>query len=1624
MAHLVAPRHIQRRYRILGPLGEGGLATAYRVWDEAAEEERALKLVEAGALGLLRHEFTLLAGLFHPRMVRVHDFGVFRDDGALGGYYTANLLPGMSLGAYALQHGWEGARAALADALEGLAFLHGLGIRHGDFKPDNVIVHASGRGTLLDLSCASRLDTAIASLSGTPGFMAPETRAGAVVDARADLYGVGCTLRELAGDSAPEIGALIERLCAPRAEDRPGAVADVLAALGDDRELGVAIAGRSARLRGRVADLTIFEDLLDSLLQDVAGPRGLVLHGPPGIGKSRLLKEMKWRAQLQAEVAAVPPAEDRHPRGAFRSLLRRAGASLDPRRGGLDSILRAADELNLASTPCALFIDDADRLADDELVHVQAVLRSLPEDARTLVVITSSRPIAIEAAHVLQHEVSPLSLATIQAWASPLVAPSRTEDLSKLTGGNPAYLECALSELASGRLHEDDLAGTPRITGDAFVRPLLAQATVEERQVLAMVVAADGAVIDTPPASALERLSGRGLLIRDADGHRLARPADRDAIERGLGRELMTAAFGSVAAQLRTARSPEPVRRMRCLARSGQVAEAMGIFVAHAAEVHRSPRRWSDALAELLRVAVERSEIFAHTTAWIGVAEAQLELGRNERALSTLARVLRHRPDRATRDRVWRLAGTAQLRAERPIRAVRYLERALVRADLTGGLAVAGLLVRALNQVGDYAAAAALARQRLQQVDDPSTPVALELRAGLGIAATYLGETALAKRELNHVAEHLDEAEHPRDAARVRSYLAIVAFRSGELAVAATHYARALHVAEHAQLSDMLPTLVLNLGTARHQLGDWGQAITLYEKGHRVARALGKTHAQAILELNLANLFADVGLIDRARAMLQRARASVRRADIDHLDGHRHNIAGEIALADGDGPEARSCFEHARQTYRLLGQAREEAEASLNIVFTDLTFGGPAASVGTVAAAITAAARLLVGLDASDLSARMSALRALHELAAEQLEEASVHAVEALALADASGLSLVAAEGCVVLARIRRAGHQAAEAAALEERARGIWSRVVDTLPRSMRDAFWRHPRRRSLARAKSSQVPAPPHGDPSAQGRGPSRLRRVLELSARVSSTLLLDRVLELAMDAAIELTGAERGFLMLAERTDADPIEGVTTSVDPDGPDASAAAFRVAVARNVDRQQLRRGELEFSTGIASSVMRTGEALLTLDARGDRRLADNRSVHAMRLQSVACVPVAAHGVTLGALYLDNRFEQGRFTEDDLGVVLAFANHIAMAIRNAQLHAELEQNHRRLAVEKRRVERLSRGQARQIRVLRERVRTQQKVLEHRYEYATISHRSPAMRAVLDVLDRVIDSDLTVLVEGESGTGKELIARTIHFNSPRKEGPFVGVNCGALSETLLESELFGHTQGAFTGADRDREGLMAAAQGGTLFLDEVGELSLAMQVKLLRAIHEREVRPLGAVDVVALDVRVVCATNRHLRDEVAAGRFREDLYYRLGVVEVVLPPLRDRPQDIMAIARVVLERQAHKAGLQPPELGRDAVRALLSYRWPGNVRQLENVLARAAVLSDRSTIREADLDLSATGKTRPRARTRDEFEQGEAERIHETLLQNRWNVSRTARTLGMPRNTLYRKMRRLSLTRPG
>ncbi len=462
-------------------------------------------------------------------------------------------------------------------------------------------------------------------------------------------------------------------------------------------------------------------------------------------------------------------------------------------------------------------------------------------------------------------------------------------------------------------------------------------------------------------------------------------------------------------------------------------------------------------------------------------------------------------------------------------------------------------------------------------------------------------------------------------------------------------------------------------------------------------------------------------------------------------------------------------------------------------------------------------------------------------------------------------------------------------------------------------------------------------------------RERENLRVFARITRELAarteLQPLLALIVDSAVSLVGGERGFILLRE----DGAEGAGA------PDA-ARNMSVSVARSFDHTNVAVPRTRLSMGIADRVVREGKPVLSVDASDDERFADMASVENLRLRSVVCLPILTDGTegeeVEGILYVDNRLQSGAFDQEDLDLLEMLAAQASIAIRNARLLETLRSRNHHLDLSRQQIEGLNEQLGRKVRDREGElavVRAELGRARGRYDYKSIVGASDAMAAVFKQVDRIVESHLPVLIQGESGTGKELIAHAIHHNGPRRKKAFVTENCAALPDTLLESELFGHARGAFTGAFQSKRGILEQANGGTLFLDEIGDMSPDLQKKLLRVLQDGEFRVLGSTRSVTVDVRILAASNRDLKEMVSQGTFRKDLFYRIAVLTVDLPPLRKRGGDVPLLAEHLLARAAREAGRAAPTLGSEALACIVNHPWPGNVRELENEMRRLVVL---------------------------------------------------------------------------
>ena len=486
------------------------------------------------------------------------------------------------------------------------------------------------------------------------------------------------------------------------------------------------------------------------------------------------------------------------------------------------------------------------------------------------------------------------------------------------------------------------------------------------------------------------------------------------------------------------------------------------------------------------------------------------------------------------------------------------------------------------------------------------------------------------------------------------------------------------------------------------------------------------------------------------------------------------------------------------------------------------------------------------------------------------------------------------------------------------------------------------------------------------AQPRVAQDLSRLYKLGLAMGTARDMKKLSETVLDGLLDATRADTGAVLMLKN----------------GSELEIAAYR-------GRQTYHK----VSDFISSSVLRSQEGVLAHDVSSDRALKNRQSLEEIGAESVICVPVRSEERVVGLVHLYSTDPTRALQRDDLEFTLAVVHQLSQVVR------EMEERNN-LVLENER--------------LRENLRAETELVGD----------STSMDQIKQQIARVAPTNATVLVRGESGVGKELVARAIHLNSPRKNNPLVCLNCAALTETLLESELFGHEKGAFTGATEQKIGKFEAAHRGTIFLDEIGEMKPGTQAKLLRVLEGQPFERVGGGKSIQVDVRVVAATNVDIEAAVQEGRFRRDLYFRLQVVEIKVSPLRDRRDDIPVLANHFMNRLIQKGGRRLRGISAEAMQKLQQYDWPGNVRELRNVIERAIVLGSGDQINAKDILLStlaapasASGEYRPV--TLDEMER---QHISATLAHTDWNKSQTATILGIERSTLDRKIQRYNLTR--
>ncbi len=1404
------------------------------------------------------------------------------------------------------------------------------------------------------------------------------------------------------------------------------------------------------------------------LIQGREGPALVVVEGEPGAGKSTLLQELAWRCQL-AEIEVHRGefhAGDPRAFGLWTDLLAQvAGLSGEPHpletapEGEAEryaTYQRMGQYLERASSeaPLMLMLDDAQEADEESLAATRFIAHTLAEKAPVMLVVAFRESASIHDAlgAPSRLQLRPLSGQDLERMVAD-ASGRRDGDLAGRihdhTGGNPQFVMDVLRRLGEhGWPANPDLQrlAPPGSLEELYTHRWLELAPPQQRTLEAL------AVLGRPSGEALLRqvlgavgeeatcqeTEAQGWLDRNAEGLLIFRqgPAARTVYER-MDEARRRALHGAAAQAL-----DDRVERTRHALGARDLALTLqgldeAIAALRALGSHRDAiRLCGEALKLPLDTDVRRR--LAGTQ-----GELQLAAGDFEPAIQRLEEACAGAEGHAA------MRGRAAL--ARGHRLAGHVDRALeLLAELTSADAPDELRLEALWETASANMAVDRHEEVLATLEEAiqigrglpagaNTVVPLaEIKARLGYALAFLERRERSTEVFEEGLADARAAKDHRAEASVLSHWAAAAMRQGDFGEATGLYGR---MVEHARQShDVLRVAAIqaNLAASHTWRGQYAAALAPLSEGLRLFEAMGSPSA-ARVRCSRGQLELRLGLFEQARASLTTAVEESRRAGLRSTEAASIALLAHDRARRGELDQARAGIAEARKIYQELGMGRDSADALLDLAEMELEAGNR----DQARQALEQAAGEVDLPEVMDLQIRTAALEARLAAregsdrgsrdAAEALERAFAAARaqdspqlewdchrSAMDLADARGQPSVgtrhAVEGTAILElmatglpqEIQSAFWQDSARRAMQQRAR--LQRTVEVEGMSINDG--------DLENRKTTEVA--PVGGPPADPLGPTiltgqteteprtsqieeRFYRLLEIYRQINSELDPERLLGVVMDTAVELTGAERGFLLLGPSPD---------------------RLEVEVARNLE---LTGEKAAYSRSIAERVFNTGQPVVTVSARNDPRFKEYLSVHQLQLESVLCIPIHARHRIAGVLYMESRFQTGRFTPADQRLLMAFGDQVAIALTNARLLSDNIRKAEDLQQAKQEIEALAEERLRllskrthQLEEARRDLAETRRKLESRPGMFGMVGRSAPMLKLFHLVERVAVTDVPVLVEGESGTGKEMVARAIHDCSGRRKKRMVSVNCAAIPEGLLESELFGHVRGAFTGADRDRKGLFAVAHGGTLFLDEIGDMPMRMQVDLLRALQEKTIRPVGGQKDITVDVRIIAASNKPLAQLVPQGLFREDLYYRLNVVALKLPPLRARTEDIPLLVDHFLDRIAEQMKGDKKHLTREALRRLAEYRWPGNVRQLEHALLNAAVLADSDLLDGEDFTLEApeahTPEPTPMPASGQDRREREKQRILEALEACNWNKSKAARRMDMPRRTFYRRLK--------
>jgi len=1687
---------IDDRYQVIELVDRRERSELYRVEDRlrpgrvlmlkillpSGEEER-----EAFA-----NDFRVRASLRHQGVARVYELGHDPESGAP--YYTGEWIGGRP---------WDevspNADAALlyrlcADVCSTLEHCHGRGLLHLDLKPDNLLLieeRGELRAKVLDFGLAQgRSRRGVPG--GTPVFMAPELLEGRAYDRRADLYSLGLSM--LPPDRRPDVPGkpgsipsrwprplvtLVKRLTEPDPDVRFSSAQAVLRYLERAaavpapflRELLEAespFAGRDvAVMRLREAFRRRFDGA--AIRDDPDAAAAVVLLGEPGVGKTRLMREFR------ATVTTLPPVvvggdpygEDvpclplgdplarlwqrREVREGPGQKAGRAMAALLPGlqpkpeatgrepSGQADLVKVVTDFLVEAGKlrPGTLFLDDLDR-GDPIGRAVLADLLSRPDNPWFVVTTARSLEEMPRCERLVLDGLDSEAIGDLLRWRFEQVSiePQLLARVRRITGGNPAFLEILIHQLrlvpqavgpAALSLPEVGELKTPSDLASA-IHQSQGSLSVEQKAPLGFLALAGRSLPldqlclalsgdESELGAALDELVDQGLVRREGRGraarYRFAAEHHAAATCEALGADERQRFHAAMARLLGHADDVEDLLDLaRHLTQSGNAARAAEVLLRAAA---RARARFEHEVAEsaLRRAAsvAPDDETGLRIEAGLALGDLLVRLGRYraaDDAYHDVERLAHSEGDPFTLGRLAMQQGILALKTGEKALGLSLFERA---AGALEGQASSGEMAEAYARIAesymweDSEAARRYCEMAVSKVaeDAPAKEMSALLLLS-GQLAALAGDYRTGLEDAKTAVEACREAGAATDEMVALNVLAGMHLDLGEVKEGLALSRRALELAQETGERDQFCRVAIGHGDALTMAGEYAEAHEWYSRAVQQSVAIGHQVQESLARMHLGRLLGRLGAPDEAQAELERAalladavkdrgaagEARVWLAVVRFRAGETEGLEALLDRAERDLRPVRlkrglDAVRMVRAALLLRRGLFDEAEASLQ-----------ALSEG----------ELLPEAECTVLRLRSRLQRVRR---GGDLPAAYGYARQALVIAERIGNPDAHWRSLEELASACLGLEETDQALEILRQLQDLARRVEERMAPAVEGSHRVHRAIGRLARELGvGALPKPTAGeadDPRLAG-----LFGVLRsLTEELPTRTHLGHLLQLAVDQ----TSAERGMIRLG------------------GSDAGPDDVRELYSADA---------FPTSEQLVAGVLRTGQVTWSANAAEDPRFAERDSVLAHQLRSVMCAPLRLGDRVEGVLYVDHPFQDAAFGPGDLAVVEALASVAGLLAQGARLTEE----GRRLRSDVARLKEMGPDEA------AERPQSSGSPVLHadvqrgqlKYDYDEIVGQHPALVLALQTVDHIVDTEIPVYIHGESGTGKELFARAVHFNGPRADQPFMALNCAAVPEQLMESELFGHVRGAFTGATADRKGLFEMAHKGTLFLDEVADMSPAMQARLLRVLQEGEIRRVGSARVDRVDVRVLAASHRDLANLVETGEFRQDVFYRLCAITVKIPPLRDRREDVPLLLQAFLAEEARERKTAVPTIDPQVLELLGQLDWPGNVRQLRNVVRTAWALGGGRSItcQEVAMALGRPELAAGPARTvqpaearpaswsfgppPDAFEPTKEEREREAILsalrQTDGNKVKAAKLLGVSRRTLYRKLERLGL----